>query len=148
MIGTMSNIMLMINNTIIQNQTLVREKSMKVSQKKMLLQCKPYQKNRNKKVIRKTKIRLKHKKKLQMKRKKKRVHLLMKSKHTKLNKDNSMFKMQKMKIQNQINPYLISIQRKKNHPHLMKKILLRLKSLCKEFQSRILIQKTIKLKPI
>ena len=73
----------------------------------------------------------------------------MKSKHTKLNKDNLMFKMLKMKIQIQINLFSISIRtKKKNHQHLMKKIHLHPKSLCKELQSRILMLKTIKLKPI
>ena len=72
----------------------------------------------------------------------------MKSKHTKLNKDNLMFKMLKMKIQIQINLFSISIKKKKNHQHLMKKKHRHLKSQCKELQSRILMQKTIKLKHI
>ena len=54
-------------------------------------------KNKNKRVIRKTKrSSLKLKRKLLTKRKKKKVRLLMKN--TKLNKDNSMFKMLKMKF--------------------------------------------------
>ena len=69
--------------------------------------CNSFRKNKNKRVIRKMKINLKFKKKLLMKRKKKKVHLLMRNKPTKLNKGNLMFKMLKIQILSQIN--LISI---------------------------------------
>ena len=148
MIGTMINIMLMINSTTIQNQIQKKEKYLKLRQKRRSILCKLYPKNKNKRVIRKTKISLNLKKKLLTKRKKKRVHLPTKSKLTKLSKDNSMFKMQKMKIQIQINKYLISTQKKKNLQHLMKKIHLRRRSLCREFQSRIRMLRATRLKPI
>lgn len=104
MIGTMNSIMLiMISNTIVLiNQPQVKEKSTKpLKQKKTPISFKHRNqhcpKNKNKRVIRKTKkSSLKLKRKLLTKRKKKKVHLLMKN--TKLNKDNSMFKMSKMKI--------------------------------------------------
>lgn len=104
MIGTMNSIMpIMISNTIVLiNQPQVKEKSTKpLKQKKTPISFKHRnqhcQKNKNKRVIRKTKrSSLKLKRKLLTKRKKKKVHLLMKN--TKLNKDNSMFKMSKMKI--------------------------------------------------
>ena len=104
MIGTMNSIMrIMISNTIVLiNQPQVKEKSTKpLMQKKTPISFKHRNqhcpKNKNKRVIRKTKrSSLKLKKRLLTKRKKKKVHLLMKN--TKLNKDNLMFKMLKMKI--------------------------------------------------